>query len=153
MTATAVQVRPATTDDLDAVAQLFDEYRVFYGQDSDLKLAKSFLGERLSSGDSRIFVGQCGDAICGFLQLYPSFSSTAARRIWVLNDLYVNDEQRGSGVGSALLQQADALCSESGAHHMELATARDNTPARELYEKHGWVRDDVFVHYYRSPQA
>ncbi|MEL7239035.1 MAG: GNAT family N-acetyltransferase [Planctomycetota bacterium] len=151
--ATDVQVRPATVQDLDAVAEMFDHYRVFYGQDSDLDLARRFLGERMEAGESRIYVGQCSEQICGFMQLYPSFSSTAARRIWVLNDLWVEDSARQSGVGQALLKQADQLAVESGASHLELATARDNQPARELYEKQGWVRDDVFVHYYRSPQA
>jgi GNAT superfamily N-acetyltransferase len=37
-----------------------------------------------------------------FVQLYPSFSSVAARRIWILNDLLVTPPARRRGVGRAL---------------------------------------------------
>lgn len=150
--ATEVLVREATEADLDAIVPLFDRYRVFYGQQSDTELARNFLGERLKAGDSKIFVGQCGETICGFIQMYPSFSSTAAATIWVLNDLFVEPDTRGSGIATALLTQAVDHAKATGAHHLELATARDNVPARELYEKLGWIRDEVFVHYYRAPQ-
>ncbi|MDP9281971.1 MAG: GNAT family N-acetyltransferase, partial [Chloroflexota bacterium] len=40
-------IRRATTTDLDAAAPLFDAYRQFYGQRSDVAAARAFLEERL----------------------------------------------------------------------------------------------------------
>ena len=57
MTSTPV-VRQATPDDLEAVAQLFDQYRQFYRRASDLDAARAFIGNRLRNGDSIIFVVQ-----------------------------------------------------------------------------------------------
>jgi GNAT superfamily N-acetyltransferase len=37
-------------------------------------------------------------------QLYPSFSSGAMARIFILNDLFVAPEARRRGAGSALLE-------------------------------------------------
>ena len=147
-----VVVRQAQEADLPRLVELFDEYRVFYGQASDAEGGRAFLAARLAAGDSKVFVGLCGDDVCAFAQLYPSFSSTAAAPIWILNDLYVEESARKSGLATALLERADQLAVETGAHHLELATARDNIAAQELYEKHGWTRDEVFVHYYHAPR-
>src|SRR5215469_7546293 len=84
------RIEPATLADLPALATLFDAYRVFYRQPSDPGKARDFLGERLERGESVIFLAHDGGgAALGFTQLYPCFSSVAARRLWVLNDLYV----------------------------------------------------------------
>ena len=65
----------------------------------------------------------------GFVQLYPVFSSTAARprRLWLLNDLFVAPEARGGGVARALMQRARRLAEETDAVGLELATAHANT--------------------------
>ena len=99
-----IQVKYATPDDLEALVPLFDAYRVFYEKPSDLKLARSFLTERLQLRESVILlaVTASGEAV-GFTQLYPSFSSVSARRIWILNDLYVAEQARGSGAAQALM--------------------------------------------------
>ena len=81
------QVRRASGADLRTVAELFDGYRQFYGQPADLPLAEAFLRDRFTHNDSAVFLAldhHSGDGL-GFVQLYPSFSSVAARRIWILN--------------------------------------------------------------------
>ena len=44
-----IKTRLATIQDLDSIAPLFDAYRQFYKQKSDLKLAKKFISERLKN--------------------------------------------------------------------------------------------------------
>jgi len=48
-----------------------------------------------------VFLALDGDAgrATGFTQLYPLFSSVAARRKWLLNDLLVAPELRLKGYG------------------------------------------------------
>lgn len=41
-------------DDLSQLAQLFDEYRMFYHKTSDISGAEQFISERLESKDSEI---------------------------------------------------------------------------------------------------
>src|SRR5262245_64799943 len=99
-----VTVRQATIADLDLVAPLFDAYRQFYRKPADLALAKRFLLERFQHNESIIFVatGEDGAAL-GFVQMFPSFSSGAAARILILNDLFVIPGARRMGVGRLLL--------------------------------------------------
>lgn len=142
----ALVIRRASEADLPIAAGLFDEYRQFYGQSSDYQLAAAFLHERFANGDSVVFLGidpQTGGGL-GFAQLYPSFSSIAARRIWILNDLFVARPARRRGVGRALLDAARGHAMATGAVHLVLETAATNREAQSLYESYGFKRDNKY---------
>lgn len=143
----ASSVRQAGLSDLEALVPLFDTYRRFYGQPGDLALARTFLHERLASLQSAILIAEQNGAAVGFAQLYPSFSSTRAQRIYVLNDLYVAPEAREGGVGRALMEAAAEFGRRAGAARLALSTQRTNRTAQALYESCGWVRDEEFLHY------
>jgi len=142
-------VRRASLADLDSIAPLFDAYRQFYGQAHDLALARKFLRERLEQDQSVIFLALGPDlSPVGFTQLYPSFSSASAQRIFILNDLFVDPGARRSGAGRALLEAAADFGRSAGAVRLTLSTAHTNTPAQSLYEATGWLRDEVFRSYH-----
>ena len=134
---------------MDLVAPLFDAYRQFYEQPADPALARAFIGARLERNESIVFLAERDGRPVDFVQLYPLFSSTAARprRLWLLNDLYVAPEARGGGVARALMLRARQLAEETDAVGLELATAHTNLPAQRLYESLGWRRDEKFPRY------
>ncbi len=148
---TELRIVRAGLGDVDLVAPLFDRYRQFYAQPPDPAAARRFIGERISAGDSAIFVAMRGfgprAAVAGFTQLYPTFSSVSMSPIWTLNDLYVAEESRRAGIARRLLEHAAAFGKASGATRLVLLTAHDNTPARALYEKLGWELDTRFSRY------
>ena len=139
--------RHATLDDLDALAPLFDAYRRFYEQPGDVALASDFLHARLERGESTILVAEADGQLLGFCQLYPTWCSVAAARIFVLYDLFVDDGVRRSGVGRQLMLAAEAFARDAGAVRLDLSTARTNARAQALYESLGWQRDDVYLTY------
>lgn len=94
-----------------------------------------------------LFVAELDDRAVGFTHLFPIFSSTRCRRLWLLNDLFVASEGRGQGVARALLRVAEQYARSTGACGLELATAHTNTPAQRLYESLGWQLDRTFRHY------
>jgi GNAT superfamily N-acetyltransferase len=83
----------------------------------------------------------------GFVQLYPSFSSVAAQRSWILNDLFVAPPARRKGVGRALLDAARKHALATGAKRLVLSTAATNGQARQLYESCGYKQEEAFVVY------
>ena len=85
---------------------LFNRYRSFYKQDNDLKKARSFLGKRMKRDESVILVAEENGRLVGFTQLFPIFTSVGLQRSWLLNDLYVEEGARNSGVGTGLLEEA-----------------------------------------------
>jgi ribosomal protein S18 acetylase RimI-like enzyme len=133
--------RATTTGDLEAVIPLFDAYRRFYAQPGDLQRAHDFLHERLQRGESAILLAELDGRAAGFTQLYPMFSSVRTARIWVLNDLYIDEGARRHGVGKALLDAAAQFAKEQGAAGLMLETTRDNDAARALYRAAGWHED------------
>jgi len=139
----------AEPDDLDALVPLFDGYRQFYAQGSDRDGARAYLAERLARGESAIFLAIADGAVVGFTQLYPSFSSVSMKRLWVLNDLFVDPNARRGGVGRALLARAERWAAETQAKGVILSTAIDNIAAQQLYESCGWTRDQEYFHYHR----
>lgn len=135
-------IRRATSNDTDAIAPLFDRYRMFYQQPSDEALARRFIGERLQRGESVIFLAEVTGKVAGFTQLFPSFSSVRAGRAFVLNDLYVERSARRLGVARALLQAAADFARAEGAIRLELETDHDNLSAQALYRHMGWEPHD-----------
>src|SRR5579864_406125 len=140
---------PQTAEELFAVAPLFDAYRVFYKAPSDPAGAREFLFDRWRLRESVLFVAYDGVAPQGFVQLYPIFGSVEMRRLWLLNDLFVAEGVRRSGVGHALMRRAEQHARETGACGLTLSTALDNARAQRLYESEHYVRDAVFCVYNR----
>jgi GNAT superfamily N-acetyltransferase len=83
----------------------------------------------------------------GFTQLYPSFSSVSMKRVWILNDLFVEETARCQGVGTQLMQVAESFARQTGAVRIALSTQMANQKAQSLYESRGYVKDEVFYHY------
>ncbi len=134
--------------DLDAVVGLFDAYRQFYGQASDVVAARNFLKARFEHGQSVVLLAESQGQAVGFTQLYPSFSSVSMARVYVLNDLYVAPSARRTGVGERLLKAASDHALQMGAVRLSLNTDVDNMPAQALYESMGWTRDQKYHAYH-----
>lgn len=142
-----LQIIRANITHLEAVAKLFDGYRVFYRAGSDIEAVREFIRQRLELQDSVILLAVNDDQPVGFVQLYPLFSSVSMRRIWILNDLFVHPEARRQGVGRFLLEQARQFGIDHNALRLQLSTEISNTSAQALYESLGWIRDETFYGY------
>ncbi|MBK5512735.1 GNAT family N-acetyltransferase [Pseudomonas sp. TH08] len=143
-----IQALRADATHLDAVAQLFDAYRGFYLQPSNIEQSRTFIAERMAGNESAIFLAldEQGEAL-GFVQLYPTFSSIDAHRTWLLSDLFTAPTARGRGVGRVLMNTAREFALETGAKGLMLETATDNVTAQGLYESLGYVRDTGYYTY------
>ncbi len=132
-------IKKASVEDADVIGRLFDQYRQFYQQAPDLTLATAYIKSRLSNDESVIFLATEGERGLGFVQLYPTFCSVEAAKIYVLYDLFVAAEARKQGVGKALMLEAQAYATQQGAKRIDLNTAIDNTKAQALYKSLGYV--------------
>ena len=138
-------IRRAKKKDIDDLSVLFDKYRIFYKQRSDVENARSFLKKRMKRKESVIFVAEERDELIGFTQLFPIFSSVSMKRTWLLNDLYVNERSRGIGAATKLLDAAKEFGAETNSKWLLLQTAADNFTAQKVYEKNGWIKEtDLF---------
>jgi ribosomal protein S18 acetylase RimI-like enzyme len=143
-----ISTHQAQLNDVKSIAPLFDAYRVFYAQRSDLELAESFIFERLTNEESVVFYAVDSDGnYLGFTQLYPSFSSVSAKRLWILNDLFVAEEARRLGVARLLMNHAKVFAIDTGAKGLFLETAHDNKNGQALYESLGYRRNTEYYYF------
>ena len=142
---------------LPELVPLFDAYRQFYKQASDLEGARAYLLDRLSHGEATVFLAYLNDAAgpraVGFTLLYDTFTSVAMKPLCILNDLYTIPEARGLGAGTALIARAREHALAKGAFRLRLRTAQDNLTAQSVYEKLGFKRDEIYFTYDLEPES
>ncbi|PJJ84782.1 GNAT family N-acetyltransferase [Mucilaginibacter auburnensis] len=146
-------VKRITANEADLVAELFDKYRIFYKQESEMALAESFINDRLSNNESVIYVALWDNKPVGFTQLYPKYSSMRAVKNWILNDLYVDEAYRNKGIASKLIQAAMDFAKANKAKFVQLETQTDNFNAQRLYESVGFIQqqpDTEFMVYRKA---
>ena len=104
-----IKIRQATITNLHKVAEIFNDYRQFQGEKSDLMACSQFIEDRFNQNESIIFLAEDEAKAVGFAQLYPLFSSVSLSRVYILNDLFVNESARRKGVAKELLNSVEAF--------------------------------------------
>jgi ribosomal protein S18 acetylase RimI-like enzyme len=137
----------ADSSSIPKLANLFNQYRIFYGEETNLQVLTDFLKSRFTNKDSVILIALETTQIVGFIQLYPSFSSVQMRKIWILNDLFVSTGFRRKNVTRNLMEAAKKYAKEIGALRIDLATQISNIFAQNLYESMGYIKNESFFHY------
>ncbi len=127
-----------TLDNLHDLVGLFDKYRIFYKKDSDLKGAEQFLSERIKNQESVIYIYYDKNIAVGFTQLYPTYSSARMVKNWILNDLFVLEEYRKTGVATQLINKVIEFAKSNDANFVQLETQVDNFVAQKLYQHLGF---------------
>lgn len=135
-----MDILKATPDNISEIARLFDLYRQFYECEPDIELAEEYISERILNKESTIFIANDNSEIRGFVQMYPSFCSVDAIKIFILYDLYVDASGRNSGIGALLMNRAAEHAKEQGATRVDLMTAFSNKPGQHLYKKLGYKK-------------
>jgi GNAT superfamily N-acetyltransferase len=130
----------ATPDDAGAVAGLLIAFRDWYGRDwpGDASFRAS-VDRIIARDDTEFLLGAGPDgAAAGVVQL--RFRWTVwweAEDCWI-EDVFVDEVARGTGLGRALVRAAIDRAAERGCRRVDLDVDPDNTPARNLYASLGF---------------
>ena len=139
----------ATENHLDGLTALFDQYRVWYGAKTDMLKGKIFLADRISKKESVIYIiADDKNQYMGFVQLYPIFSSVRMKPVWLLNDLFINEQHRDKGLGTLLLNCAKDHCKKSGYLGIMLETEKHNHRGNFLYKREGFELEDHNLYFW-----
>jgi GNAT superfamily N-acetyltransferase len=139
----------AKNSHLEELTLLFDLYRQFYRQPSDIYGAKKFLSERMDKKDSVIYIST-GDKnkLNGFVQLYPLYTSVGMKRLWLLNDLFVKPDSRNKGIARKLIDRSKQLANDTNASGLLLETGKNNLEGNVLYPTEGFQLVDESNFYF-----
>jgi ribosomal protein S18 acetylase RimI-like enzyme len=135
----AVVGEPDLAELLPLMRAYCDFYGVTPGDEALLDLAHTLAADPDREGFQLIARDDEGRAV-GFATVYWTWSTLAAARTAVMNDLFVSPDARGTGMAEALVEECRVRSGRRGAVSMGWQTKKDNTRAQRLYERVGASR-------------
>lgn len=134
-------VRKAGAADAEIIGRLLDDFNREYDEPTPgaAALAKR-VRQLLDAGDTTVLVGGSGPHGLAVLRFRLAIWSEALE--CYLAELYVVPDQRGHGLGRALMEAAMTEARQQGADYMDLGTSEDDVAARGLYESLGFSRTE-----------
>jgi len=133
------EIREARPDDVPAIAAMIRalaEYEKLSHAcvSTEHDLQRALFGPKPAA---EVLIATAGGAPAGFALFFHTFSTFLARRGLWLEDLFVHPEQRGRGIGRALLLRLAAIAAARECGRFEWAVLDWNTPAIRFYERMG----------------
>lgn len=138
-------VRPAAGEDLPRLVELAEAYCREDGTPWDGARRTSALAGLLADNPwGLVLVAERSTvaAVVGYLVMTWGYSVESGGLDALLDEVHVEAEHRGWGIGSALVDEAVVRARAAGASRINLETEADNERARALYRRLGWVADD-----------
>ena len=130
-------IRRALASDKARLTSLVRAYIDFYQEpqpgEERLDTLLALLSERPEIGVQ--FVAEKDGELHGFATVYLSYDTVAARRVAVMNDLFVAPDDRNVGLGRALIGECHEFARQNDCAVLQWVTAQDNARAQALYDK------------------
>lgn len=137
-----VAVRPAVPADVPAIHALIRELAAYEKLAHECVGSEALLAEHLFGPHpaAAVTIGLVDGELQGFALWFTTYSTfLTLPGIW-LEDLFVRPEQRGVGLGKALLASLAQACVARGYGRLEWNVLDWNEPAIAFYEAQGAVR-------------
>lgn len=144
--ASSFTLRPAEPTDVDTLYELICELALFEGKDLDaLPVTKEHLLQHGfgSSPCYQVELAENAKGVVGYALYSYVYSAHQGTPFIYIDDLYVRPEERGQGIGSALLKRLAEHAKEQGCCRMEWHVFDWNDAAIAFYENlGGHLRND-----------
>jgi ribosomal protein S18 acetylase RimI-like enzyme len=142
-----MRIEKATVNDIPELCQLL---AVLFSQEAeftpDHQAQQTGLQAIISNPDlGIILLARHNNKVVGMVSLLFSISTALGGRVAMLEDMVVLPEQRGLGMGSALLNAAIKIARDNSCQRITLLTDSDNAIAQGFYEKQGFVRSAMLA--------
>ena len=139
-----LEIRDARPVDVARILEMMRDFADFVGlRDyltiSDQRLDMAVFGE---GAFVELLVAVRQNTIAGYAMFYPHFSSFRGERGYYLEDIYVDEGSRRSGVGLALLRAIARRAAERGFERIDFQVLKSNTGALHFYERLGAESND-----------
>jgi GNAT superfamily N-acetyltransferase len=143
------RIRPITPADVPAVTQLVYDLAEYERLREECHLKQEQLHAALFGAQPALFglvatqnAGEEEHGIVGYALYFLNFSTWEGVHGIYLEDLYVRPDQRGTGLGKALLVALAEIAAEGGFARVEWSVLNWNTPSIEFYQALGAIAMD-----------
>ncbi|MFJ4975010.1 GNAT family N-acetyltransferase [Streptomyces coeruleorubidus] len=137
-----LEIRPATADDVPAIVGMFADDPLGAQRESpdDLTPYLAALEQLIADPNQRLVVAVREDRVVGTLQLtiIPGLSRRGATRS-IIEGVRVHTDERGSGLGTQLIEWAIDESRHSGCQLVQLTSDNTRTDAHRFYERLGFT--------------
>ncbi len=137
-----ITIRPAQVDDVGRILGFVRELAEYEREPQAVKATEemiraSLFGEEEGRQKCEALIGEINGVARGFSLWFMNYSTWLGRWGLYLEDLYVQPDARGQGLGKALLVELARIARQRGCGRMEWAVLDWNTPAIEFYKSLG----------------
>lgn len=134
-------IRPAEPQDVPRIFELVRELAVYERLEHKLVGTPDRLREHLFGDRPFVesLVGEVDGAIVAYSLFFPSYSSFLMKPGYWLEDIYVQPEHRGKGLGKALLRAIVQKARDAGYGRVEWSVLDWNQPSIDFYRSIGAV--------------
>jgi GNAT superfamily N-acetyltransferase len=134
----SVTIRSTRREDFDEIIPLLKQ--LWPAQPIDFKAARDIFDKGMAC-DRRAYLCAClGEQIIGFGTLMIRDCLWLQGDVGYICDLVVDQEHRGSGVGTALVEKAVEIARQRGCRRVELDSGFHRTAAHQFYEGRGFEK-------------
>jgi GNAT superfamily N-acetyltransferase len=149
------RVRRAEPSDVERIVELCGELAAHAKAPDEFKMTAEQLDTALFGPEPKVFahVAEHNGAVVGCAVWFLTFSTWDGVHGIYLEDLYVSPEQRGTGLGLALLAELARECLRNGYTRLQWVVLDWNTPSIEFYDKLGAKPLDELITYRLSDDA
>ena len=132
----SITIRSADRADLPLIGQLIRDLAEYEKLAHEVRFDAEVLGEKLFGARTyaEVVIGELDGKAQGFALFFHNFSTFEGKPGIYLEDLYVREAARGSGLGKALLAHLAALAVERDCARIEWSVLDWNAPAIGFYE-------------------
>lgn len=132
-------IRKATAADAGRIVYLIRQ------MGNDAEVTEDYVLHYLNGTDRHILLAQRGDMVQGLLSYSVRADLFHAGDSVLIEELIVDEDCRGEGIGSALLSSLMEILKETSCKEVCLAVMPDNTDAIRFYKRHGLTEEAVFL--------
>ncbi len=134
-------------NDLDKLASLLGSlFEMEEEFNSDVEVQKVGLKNILTNPDMGIiFIVKLNNKIVGMVNILYTFSTALGGKVALLEDLIIDKDSRGKGLGTKLVEHAIHHCQNNGYKRITLLTDNSNKDAQKFYKKLGFEDSSMVV--------
>lgn len=140
----SLEIRTAAPDDLPAMAELLHQ---LFAIESDFtpdhpKQIRG-LGLLIERPSAIIFVAEVDGEVVGMCTIQTIISTAMGMEVGAVEDVIVDVDHRGRGIGSALMRTAEQWAISKGLGRLQLRADKNNGSALCFYRQQGWKHTNL----------
>ncbi len=138
--------RIATDDDVERILAFMRDFYAIDAYPFDEHLARAVLTDLIHTpAFGRVWLIQVDETPVGYLVVTLGYSLEYHGRTALIDELYIQADQRGKGIGTHVMAFVEDACRELGAQAMYLEVERGNIAGQRLYRKAGFDGADRYL--------